>query len=163
MDEGVGMNVRFIDTSIMTNLLDIPHRNEKKEEVWTEFEKAVNSGETLILPFSTIIETGNFIAHISDGNIRRNRASKFSDYLIKTANDEAPWVLYGNKFTEKDLQYIAEHLTFWATRSVGVGDLSIIRNYENYKQSTPGIGRIMIWSLDAHLCSYCEDIALNKY
>ncbi len=39
----------------------------------------------------------------------------------------------------------------------GVGDMSIIHAYEQYKSNTPGIGRIMIWSTDRHLQEYIEE------
>ena len=59
--------------------------------------------ETLILPVSTIIESGNHIAHIADGHIRREKAIKFQTFLKKTANEEAPWTLYGVTLTKEDL------------------------------------------------------------
>jgi predicted nucleic acid-binding protein len=64
MAGGCGMNVRFIDTSIMANLLKIPHKSQNHDKIKREFIKAINTGDTLILPISTIIETGNHIAHI---------------------------------------------------------------------------------------------------
>lgn len=38
-----------------------------------------------------------------------------------------------------------------AMRGTGLGDLSIIRAYEKYKECVPRIGTIMIWSIDSHL------------
>lgn len=37
----------------------------------------MQANDMLIMPASTIIETGNHIAHISDGTIRRKIALKF--------------------------------------------------------------------------------------
>ena len=73
------MRVRFIDTSIIMNLLEIPHMCADAEKIRAEFKTAVENGEILILPFSTIIESGNHIAHIADGTIRRERALKFRE------------------------------------------------------------------------------------
>lgn len=50
------MNVRFMDTSIIMNLLEIPHMCAEAEDIKKEFGKAVQDGEVLILPMSTIIE-----------------------------------------------------------------------------------------------------------
>lgn len=70
------MNVRFIDTSILLNILDVPDRNQNKDEVVKEFKTLIGSQtETLILPLATIIETGNHIAHIGSGNVRREKES----------------------------------------------------------------------------------------
>ena len=65
------MNVRFIDTSIMTNLLGVPGKCDKRNQVLQEWQQVLNANETLIMPIATIIETGNHIAHIASGEVRR--------------------------------------------------------------------------------------------
>lgn len=74
------MNVRFMDTSIVMNLLEIPKMSSDAEKIRDEFNHAVEERETLILPMSTIIESGNHIAHIADGTIRREKAMKFQEF-----------------------------------------------------------------------------------
>ena len=44
------MNIRFIDTSIVMNLLRIPHMCQEYESVKKEFNEAIEQNETLILP-----------------------------------------------------------------------------------------------------------------
>ena len=77
------MNIRFVDTSIMTNILNIPSKNEHRDEIMQVFESLDPSVDFLVLPVSTIIETGNHIAHISDGRVRRDIAVRFSEILKK--------------------------------------------------------------------------------
>lgn len=77
------MNVRFIDTSIIMNLLEIPYMCDKKDEVKEEFRNAIENGERLVLPISVIIESGNHIAHIADGNMRKEKAESLVDFLKK--------------------------------------------------------------------------------
>ncbi len=158
------MNVRFIDTSIMTNLLDIPSHNENRDSVKREFKIICSDpAETLILPTATIIETGNHIAQINNGNVRRNRAEKFSEYLLKTAQGEAPWTYQGYDLTTEDLVYLSGSIVEYATRGISLGDLSIIKQYEKYKAKVPSIGRIMIWCLDGHLKGYYEeDVSMHR-
>lgn len=62
-------------------------------EVEGDLLSIINRSETLILPIASIIETGNHIAHISDGSIRRAIARSFAQYLRDTADDTAPWSL----------------------------------------------------------------------
>ena len=50
-----------------------------------------SSKNVLILPFATIIETGNHIAHCGDGNIRKKTAGKFCECIDKIIKNEAPW------------------------------------------------------------------------
>lgn len=149
------MNISFVDTSIMTNLLGIPGKSEHKDTIQEEFWKLVRDGqEVLIMPLATIIETGNHIAHISDGGVRRKCADTFALLLRKTAEDEAPWTFYGIGFEKSDLIYLADNLVEYAVREVGAGDLSIVHQYQTYCDKTPGIGRSRIWTLDRHLAAY---------
>ncbi len=152
------MNVRFIDTSIMTNLLNIPNKNEQHTEIKLEFEESVKAGDDLILPISTIIETGNHIAHVDDGRLRRKIAERFSEYLRKTADKNPPWTLYGIDITKHDLIDLANDFPEKAMIKMGIGDLSIIHFYKKNKDEIPSIGRIMIWSTDSHLSGYKEDL-----
>ena len=152
------MNIRFVDTSIMTNILNIPFRNEQRDEIIRTFESLDPSTDFLILPVSTIIETGNHIAHIVDGRVRRDIAIRFSNILTNIIREVIPWKLYGNKLEISDIEWIASELPNYATIETGVGDMCIIRQYCTYKESTPGIGKIMIWSVDKHLSSYCDDM-----
>lgn len=157
------MRVRFIDTSIIMNLLEIPHMCADAEKIRAEFKTVVENGEILILPFSTIIESGNHIAHIADGTIRRERALKFREFLEKTANNEAPWKLYGVKLEKDDLLALAEKFPDYALRyEMGLGDLSIIHFYQRYKEEIPAVGHIMIWSTDRHLKGYEEDVSVKR-
>ncbi len=151
------MNIRFIDTSVMTNLLDIPEMNQDKERVILEWSEVLQNKETLIMPIATIIETGNHIAHIVNGYKRREVAIKYIEYLRKTAENEAPWILYGNNLDTKSLRFFVENFETNALNKTGIGDLSIIEAYQRYKESQPAIGTIRIWSMDAHLNSYCEE------
>ncbi|MDO4336927.1 MAG: hypothetical protein Q4C91_02450 [Eubacteriales bacterium] len=151
------MNVRFIDTSVMLNLLEVPGRCGNAETVREQWKEVLQSKDVLILPVATIIETGNHIAHISDGNVRRTIAGKFGEYLRKTAEGEAPWQLYGVELDKEGLLYLADHIEENAIQEIGVGDMSIVYAYEQYKQKTPAIGTIMIWSTDTHLQGYKEE------
>lgn len=151
------MNVRFIDTSVMLNLLEIPGRCSRAEEVKQQWREVLEAKDTLILPVAAIIETGNHIAHIENGNIRRKIAGKFGEYLRKTAEGEAPWQLYGSELDKEGLRYLAEHIEENAMREIGIGDMSIVYAYEQFKKKTPAIGMIMIWSTDTHLQGYREE------
>ena len=152
------MNIRFIDTSIMTNLLLIPTRCDKAQEIRDEFDRAVTAGDNLILPLATIIETGNHIAHIRDGNLRRLIAGKFAEFIFLSLDNETPWYYDSCELSKNDLRYIVDHFPQKAMEQVGMGDVSIICQYENFKEKNGAIGVIMIWSDDTHLQMYREDL-----
>lgn len=117
MARGIKMNVRFIDTSIMLNLLEVPGRCAEKERVNEEWRFILEKKETLIMPIATIIETGNHIAHIADGTARRSITLKFQEYLRKTADSLAPWQLYG---TAIHIIFGIRHPFHWRRIIVGI-------------------------------------------
>lgn len=152
------MDIHFIDTSIFTNILNVDKLNENRASVIAELKELYNkpSINALILPYATIIETGNHIAHISDGRLRRETAERFRMILTKTIQNEAPWNYYGKQMTIEDIKIMCEEFPDMAMRGEGFGDLSIIQAYKRFKEETPAIRRIRIWSLDIHMRVYDE-------
>ncbi len=59
-----------------------------------------------IFLYSSFFETGNHIAHISDGkgNARYTITKKFQEFLEKTEESKAPWTLYGNALERKEIR-----------------------------------------------------------
>ncbi|WP_113675284.1 hypothetical protein [Vallitalea guaymasensis] len=157
------MNVHFIDTSVLVNILDVPYMNADREKVLDEYERLRESGiDTLILPLATIIETGNHIAHLRDGNVRREKGKHMADMLKDMAEGNAPWEYYEEEINRDDLLYFAEKFPDMAMAETGLGDLSIIAAYNKYKESVPAIGYIRIWSIDYHLQSYSEEMITEQ-
>ena len=157
------MNVKIIDTSVMLNLLEVPNMCSDADKVKIEWKQNLDSNDVLIMPFATIIETGNHIAHISNGNKRRGIALKFGEFLRKTANGEAPWKLYGANNTKEELLYLADNIESFAISEIGIGDMSIVYAYKRYIEETPGVGTIMIWSTDKHLQGYHnENVSMTR-
>lgn len=153
------MYVHFIDTSVFLNIIDVPGRNQQREEVMRELKGLLEdtTQNVLILPFATIIETGNHIAHCADGHDRRKTAKKFVECIEKTINHDAPWQYYGKQLTKEDLWEICEEFPDCAMRGEGFGDLSILQTYKKYKDETPAIHKIRIWSVDGHLKDVYEE------
>lgn len=153
------MRVHFIDTSVLVNILDIPFMNQDREAVLEEYETLMGqNGNAFILPLATIIEAGNHIAQISDGNLRRIKGIEFADMLMKIANDESPWKFFEDEVTQDEIRVIAERLPESTARGSGTGDLSIISAFEKYRDNTPAIGYIRIWSMDSHLRHYEQEM-----
>lgn len=153
------MHVSIIDTSILCNIINIPHMNQDHQEVLEELViLQEDRQQTLILPLATIIETGNHVAHIADGNLRRERAQTMAELINRTVNDQAPWSYYGKEFEREDLLEISSAVVENAVWEIGIGDLSIVQVYKKYKNTVPAIGSIRIWSLDNHLKSYYEEM-----
>jgi hypothetical protein len=144
--------VAIVDTSILCNVLDIPHMNGERKKVMEELKEFLEDGTTLLLPMAAVYETGNHIAHLSDGNKRRHFAEVFVEEVKKAIAGEAPWRVMQVPTTEE----IGEWLSGFpdsAMRGAGMGDLSIIKEWEKFKRKIPD-RRVFIWSLDSHLQGY---------
>ncbi|WP_049154685.1 hypothetical protein [Corynebacterium aurimucosum] len=70
------MRVYFIDTSVLDNLLAIPHKCQAKEQAKIDFAERQSENAKFILPITAVIETGNHIAQLPQGDVRRNIAEK---------------------------------------------------------------------------------------
>lgn len=158
-------DVVFIDTSILLCILDVPGKNQNRAPIYKEFlDLATNGDNTLILPAATIIETGNHIAQLSEGNVRRDRMTKLSDLLMRSASAAAPWVVGKADWSQTFIQDLVagvpdvpiESLVELATQRVGIGDASIIHEAHVYRNSTstPSGQNIRIWTLDAGLQAF---------
>ena len=149
--------VHFVDTSILCCMLRLPHFCDAEyAAVLEEFERIATCSDVLLLPLASVIETGNHIANVGDGNVRRAVAITFADYLRDTVDNKAPWAFVEARWTARDLSNYADKFSDCATRKIGFGDLSIIEEYRDYISRVPGVS-VRIWSLDHHLASHCYE------
>ena len=93
--------VYFMDTSILVNILQIPGMSQCQGRVMEDLKDYISRKAVLILPLATIIETGNHIAHISNGDIRLKCAKKMATFLQKTVAGEAPWTYNKNELVQR--------------------------------------------------------------
>ena len=148
--------VYLVDTSVFCNLLDIPGRNQRKEEAESQFKEYIANQGVFYLPLATIFETGNHIAHIENGNLRRKAAGKFVDLVRNSLAGETPF--HPLHFWNNDeMMSWLEQFADYAIRECGFGDFTIIKDYERLCKLQPDIPSaqpIEIWSFDEHLQGY---------
>ncbi len=142
----------LIDTSIFLEILDVPKKAARHEDVIMELQGKIENVETLFLPMATILETGNHIAQNGDGKQRRSCALIFVSQVQDALNGKSPFKPVS--FLEK------EHLQEWlcefpdsAMRGNSLGDLSIIHDFKRLCRQSPR-REIYIWSQDSHLSSF---------
>jgi len=158
------MAIILMDTSIFVALLNVPNMNELHQEVSAKVREHVAEGNTLLLPLTTILETGNHISQQGDGNQRRQIAQKFCEAVKASIEERAPWrplnlpdidVIKGllQDFPDKVL------LGKTAKKSEGTsfGDLLIMHDLKRMKQKYQGQD-VKVWTLDKQLESYCTGI-----
>ena len=142
----------IVDTSILLNVLNVPGRNEQREAVLTELKQCIDDGATLLLPLGAVLETGNHIARLANGNQRRTGAKVFQDRITEALAGEAPWDLVPLPDRNQLRNWLNEFPDF-AAREVGLVDLSIIKAWDAARERHPS-SRVRIWSLDKHLQGY---------
>ncbi len=157
-------DIVLLDTSIYLNVLDVPQFNQDRETVFSEFEKCIKVNSSFLLPMATIWETGNHIADISKGAVRKRLAERLVDNVAKAMSGIVPY----------RMTYFPERETFLAwmhdfplyvnrTKSpkkregVSLSDLSIIKEWERTCELNP-TRRVRIWALDSHLAGYDRNV-----
>lgn len=145
-------NIWIVDTSVFLNVLDVPGFNQNRDQVLTSFEQRIQAEDSFLLPFTTILESGNHIAQLNSGNQRRSFSMKFSTMVLQSLDGEAPWKPLGFP-TEELLKEWLPGFPNEATRSVGLGDYMIIKQWEKQCELF-GSYTVKIWSLDQDLQGY---------
>ena len=149
--------VYFIDTSVLLNILAVPDFDQDRKTVIQEMKDKEKLGDNFILPIATINETGNHIAHIGDGRVRRNRAQKLSAMIDSVLHNESPWTYNKSEISDEELLKIANRFPDYAEQQeMGLGDLSILSEYTKYKKKNKKFLNVKLWSLDKHLNSLVD-------
>ena len=113
----------------------------------------------LILPVTALIETGNFIAQVPDGNARRKTAQTFEELLRLVIKNQAPWRLHqfiwGTELLKNFIAGGGTGIPFvdHAMSRIGGGDLCILAERDLYRTRT-GIAVVNVWTRDAALVAY---------
>ena len=147
----------FVDTSVFCNLLSVPGRDQDRAIVTTEFRALAEASVPMLLPLTTVVETGNFIAQ--SGGDRRQTAQRFVDTLRKVAEGVTPWIpheidwnsgLIGELVGGRD-----ESLLDRLTRGMGTGDSLILTERDIYcRRMNWSVGDVGIWTRDEQLSAY---------
>jgi predicted nucleic acid-binding protein len=144
-------NIWIIDTSIFLNILDIPGSNSDRSTVLSEFKERIKAEDLFFLPFIVLVETGNPIAKLS-GNLKYEKAKDFVQHVKSALNNEAPYKTIKFPDREDFLDWL-EGFPEMASKKIGFGDYSIIKDWEEQSKLFPGWS-VRIWSLDAGLQGY---------
>ena len=152
--------VVFVDTSVMTCLLDVPGKNQDREEVIPQYQQYVDGGVTMILPVTSVVETGNHIAQLADGRLRREAAIRFDRTLAKVESGVAPWI--PNELTWdpamvgrlRNSEVAGDDLVERLAQKVGAGDCMILAERAEYSErSKIQLEDITVWALDDGLAA----------
>lgn len=150
----------IVDTSVLLNILDVPGRNQHREEVLAELGKLIEAGDHLFIPMAAVVEVGNHIAQLGNGAQRRAAAERFVGEVRKALADQAPWKPINFPSNEAVLGWL-KGFPDAAMQGLGMGDFSIKKEWEDlcakYKLS-----RVRVWALDGDLVGLDRVVAVRR-
>ncbi len=133
--------VIIIDTSILNVWLKVPGKETsgKKNEFDFEYvdsyiKNEIKNGSKLVLPMTSVIETGNHIAH--SGGRRMNSANELKSIIEKVAEGKAPWLAFDqqNQLWEKNKlkELAAQWIVGVEKEEQSIGDTAIVEVAKHY-------------------------------
>lgn len=155
--------VVLLDTSVFLNVLDVPGRNQDRRQVLEEFQRRVMASNLFMLPLATIWETGNHIAHLADGRLRRRFAEVLRATVRQAFNGEAPFrptffpeppefLSWIEDFPDSAMRNKSENRT---SEGTSLADHSLIKEWQRLCRQHP-LSTVRIWSLDVDLKAYAR-------
>lgn len=154
--------VLFVDTSVMVNLLNIPGKNEHHDEAMEAYHRlSGQEGTVLVIPVATLVETGNHIAHIPDGNLRFSIGKTFTELIRCAIAMDGCWAT-ACEIPPKVLKAGMEEFLRRVPGGTGLGDATIIAQFEEYWTQQQPIGTMRIWSFDRHLQGFEKEGGLPR-
>ena len=154
----------LMDSSVLCEWLGVPgHSNgSTATSVRQEMKRFVREGSTLFLPLAAIVEVGNLIATVDNGDRRRRCADGFVALVRSCLEKERPFATIA-LWTRDDVTKYVERFVGNATCKISFGDTSIIREFEKMCEANPTAREIRIWTTDGHLDSYRKEITASLH
>lgn len=146
------MTICIVDTTVFCNVLDVPGYNQHKDEALATLRDYLSKRFSLLLPLATVYETGNHIARVPDGQLRRQVATRFAEQVRLAVDGRSPWTPTPLPGPEELASWLTE-FPDQAMRGVSLADLSIIKVFQRQCQLHRA-RRVFIWSYDKHLHSH---------
>lgn len=146
------MSICLLDTTILCEILEVPNLCKDSAAVLSDLERKINAGERLLLPLSTVVETGNHIGQNGDGRQRRQAAERFGTLVRQAIQGTSPFTPTPFFDAEAVLAWLDE-FPDWVGQKSGFADLSIRKEFDRQCQFHR-MRRVYIWSRDKHLSSY---------
>ena len=154
-------DIVLLDTSVYTNILNVPGRNGEREDIFAEFALRIENGDNFLLPMASIWETGNHISRLADGNLRRQYAKILVENVRNALDGKAPFRPTYFPTRELFMEWLIEFPDYVqrnksetkTSEGVSLSDFSIIKEWEQTRDRH-SMSRVLIWSLDSDLSGY---------
>lgn len=154
-------DIVLLDTSVYLNVLDVPGRNQEREQVLDAFQARVLNRDHFLLPMASIWEAGNHISRLANGDLRYQFANTLVTNVQAALGGEAPYrttyfpdsVIFATWLNDFPTAAQRNKSPQKTTEGVSLSDLSIIKEWEQTRDRH-AMSRVLIWSLDQDLSAY---------
>lgn len=143
------MSICIVDTSVLSNVLDVPGKNQQRDEVLERLEVLLEQGDSVLLPVAAIYESGRHISQLPNGNVRRRIAVRFVRQVELALEGEVPWTPTPIHSSETMKAWLDEFPDA-AMCGMSLADLSIRKVFEEQCDLHPS-RHVWVWSLDGDL------------
>lgn len=147
----------IIDTSVFCELLRVPYMDADHASITSDLRVKIREKETLLLPMTAILETGNHIGQVADGKKRRQASERFVEQVTAALTGDTPFTPTP-MFDDPRLRQLLAEFPDWATSKKGFGDLTIFKEWESACERHPK-RRVYIWSKDKDLMGYDRKVS----
>jgi hypothetical protein len=145
----------ILDTCTLTNILNIPKKNQDRDAIMKEFKNKIVARETFLLPLAAIFETGNHIANCKETDCDRHKLAKaFVNYIAKALTQDETNL---NPTFQPILFPEEQGLLSWlngfpkkAVEKITFSDLAITEDVRHIKALNPR-KKVYLWTLDEAL------------
>jgi hypothetical protein len=151
--------VTFLDTSVLCNILDVPMMSDDSAAVKAEAGTRHAAGERFVVPVTAVIETGNHIANVKQGD-RRAAAERFVRLIETVRTGTTAWVLHEIEWDEAFLAALCAGATTGQSfvdlaghGLLGTGDVAILVERDRFRANSAHLD-VQIWTLEATLGAY---------
>ena len=155
------LRVYIIDTSYLAVLFKIPkyYSDEGHIAIKKLLKTAIESSSRLVVPYPCIFEIANHIAHVVDGDIRKDLAAKLYNTVSSSITEQAPWIIPPNKNNEEVLIEICKIFSErYAASLIGLTDTYIITEANAWKAKyNSSKYKVHIWTTDGSLKAHEPD------
>ncbi len=148
----------ILDTSVFCEILRVPNMSSAPEAIKRELQTRILANENLVLPMTTILETGNHIGQNGNGGARWRAAQRFVEQVTRAIAGTTPFTATAFVDRASLLTWLGE-FPEWACavdargKGSGLGDLTIYKEWQVLCDKFPD-ERVYIWSKDAQLACY---------
>lgn len=142
----------MVDTGVFLNVLGVPGHCQNFDEVHEEFERQLRASSEFLLPISVVLESGNHIADLSNGNHRWRWGEMLRDQVSGAFEEGSAWGLTPLP-TESDLDRWMQEFPHAAREGVTAVNVTVIEAWKAVCQQNPS-RRVRIWSLNHRLQGY---------